>query len=83
METDEQKQEIIFIINDGSQHKYLYKDNNIYFIIKEDPAAYDSKAIKYITLCESIDSCIFSYENKKLTTELQIGDIKYRNNFAI
>ena len=40
-------------------------------------------AIKYITLCESIDSCIFSYENKKLTTELQIGDIKYRNNFAI
>lgn len=77
VESSEEVQ-IIFTLNDNSLHKYLYKDNKIFFIITEQ--GIDKK---YITLCENIDSCTFSYTGNKLKTTITIGEIIYNNNFNI
>ena len=70
--------QINFILNDESKHKYLYKNNSIFFIIQEN-----TEEVKYITLCENLDSCDFTYENNQLKTSIKIGDITYRNNFNL
>lgn len=70
--------QINFILNDESEHKYLYKNNSIFFIIQEN-----AEEVKYITLCENLDSCDFTYENNQLKTSIKIGDITYRNNFSL
>ena len=70
--------QIVFVLNDESQHKYLYKNNSLFFIIQEN-----EEEVKYITICENIDDCSFTYENNRLTTAIEIGDITYRNNFNL
>ena len=70
--------QIVFTLNDASLHKYLYKNNSIFFIIQEN-----TEEVKYITLCENLDSCDFTYENNQLKTSIKIGDITYRNNFEL
>ena len=69
----------MFQLNDESEHKYLYENNNIYFIITDN----EDVEKKYITLCEKLDSCNFIYQNQKLETSIKINDITYHNDFTI
>lgn len=77
VETSEEVK-ILFTLKDDSKHQYLYKDNKIFFIITEQGV--DKK---YITLCENIDNCNFSYNENKLKTIITIGEITYNNNYNI
>lgn len=70
--------QIVFTLKDGVQHKYLYNNNSIFFILFEN-----DEEKKYITLCENLDSCIFTYETNRLNTKIKIGDITYNNNFNV
>lgn len=62
------------VFTDGVIHEYKYEDNKIYYIIGTK---------KKIVLCQEIESCSFKYSNNKITTELKVGDIVYKNNFNI
>ena len=82
---EEDDKQIVFVLNDGTKHKYLYQNNKIFFIIQEpntsEPTEYET--LKYITLCEELDTCTFLYENNKLTTTVKIGEFVYKDNFSI
>ena len=85
--------------NDNMIHKYLYQDNNIYYIIVYDKSDINadneeeqtntvldlSDTEKYITLCKDINFCQFSYDNikRKLTTEINVENNKYSNVFSL
>ncbi len=71
-------QSIEFTFKDNSKHKYLFKDNTIFFIVTEQEIEK-----KYIALCESIDSCTFVYNSNSLKTTVKVGEILYNNNFTI
>ena len=86
VELDENDKQIKFnfelTFNDNTTHKYCYDENKLFFIIpSEDLMEPEEK--KYITLCDQIDFCEFSYENNKLTTKITIGEIVYNNIFNI
>ena len=76
---EQQDKEIVLIMKDESQHRYLYENKKIFFILLEN--GNDEK--KYITICQNIDNCIFSYTENKLKTTITIGEITYNNNFNI
>lgn len=75
--------QLIFTLNDNSQHKYVFENENIYYIVKNNKDDNDNKSAKYIKLCEKIDSCVFKYESNKIFTNIKIGEIVYNNNFSI
>ena len=54
---------------------------SIFFIIKDK----DENEIKYITLCENLDNCVFQFEDEKsiVKTKIKIDEILYNNNFKI
>lgn len=60
--------------SDGIIHEYKFENNKIYYIIGTE---------KKIILSKDIETCEFSYENRKITTNIKIGDITYHNNFYI
>ena len=76
--------EIKIDFKDNSTHSYLYKEEKIYFIVEEYING-KKEEIKYITLCESIKGCNFSYQSNTnlLTTSFTINDLTYNNNFKI
>lgn len=75
---DQENSEIVFEFKDNSEHRYNCYNNKVFFIVNEN-----DEEKKYITLCEGIDNYRFSYDNTKLTTMINIGEIVYNNIYNI
>ena len=78
-ETKIENNKINLVLNDQSVHQYLYKDNNIYYIISNALGTIE----KYITLCKDVEACEFKNEDGKLKTSITIGGIPYNNIFSL
>ncbi|MBO4816632.1 MAG: hypothetical protein J5507_07120 [Clostridia bacterium] len=62
---------IILKFEDSIEHQYLYKNNTIYFIDKNEN--------KKINLCNNVNSCDFMYDDnsKLLNTNININNKNY------
>ncbi len=77
LEYGQENSEVVLALTDGTQHRYLYEDNKLFFIVLEN----GNEEKKFITLCENIDNCTFSYRENRLYTSITIGEITYNNIF--
>jgi len=70
--------EVTFV--DGSSHQYVYNNNIIYYISKQEV-----QVDKTITLCKEVTNYSFTIdeENKKLKISITIDGITYQNNYSI
>ena len=83
MELQKNNNMIVFSLNDNTKHNYYYnnEEKKIFYIIPSEDLIEDEEK-KYITLCDGIDNCEFSYANNKLITKIYIGERIYSNSFS-
>ena len=84
VELQDNNNKIVVNFNDNSKHYYLYDnvEKKIFFIIPGKDLV-EGEEEKYITLCDGINNCEFSYANNRLVTKIYIEDRIYTNNFNI
>ncbi len=84
VELQNNNNKIVVNFNDNSKHYYLYDnvEKKIFFIIPGEDLV-EGEEEKYITLCDGINNCEFSYANNRLVTKIYIEDRIYTNNFNI
>lgn len=74
------EESIIFKFGDGTEHQFIMINDKIYYI---DVTAGNEKKIK---LCENVsseDGSIFSYENKQININFNIGDTKFSTTLNV
>ena len=70
----DEKDCIIFVFSDNTEHQYICQNKNIYFVNVGDQIE------KKITLCENISAPtrnVFNYTNKKLDINFKINDSNF------
>jgi len=58
---------------------YCFENNKLYYKVLDS----EENIEKYITLCENLDNCEFSYNDNKLTSKMIIQNLPYTNVFNI